>query len=292
MKSMTGFGKATLESPWARLTVKVRSVNSRYLDLDLKIPFWLQAMENEIKKELKKVFHRGRVELVLHPEWMARTPYQISLDPELIAAAYRNLSAVQKEKEIPGTLGMDTIVSLPGLVVLDATDLSLDAGQAAEVLGVVAGAAAAVDAMRRTEGETLKVEIERELTGIEQVVGGIEGLSAGVAAAAFEKLRTRLETYRLEQDLDQGRLVQEAAFIAERSDITEEVARLKSHAAQFRALVERAGPCGKEMDFLVQEMMREIGTLSAKARAPEVTALVVEVKSGLEKIREQARNIE
>jgi uncharacterized protein (TIGR00255 family) len=292
MKSMTGYGTGLLEKDWARISLSIRSVNSRFLDIDLKIPSVLSNKENELKSELKNYFSRGRIDVSIRFEWKAENPYRLNLDPDLFDSTYRRVLEIQEQKGIPGVVDLNTLLNLPNIVHLEESDLSLDDERMSDVLGALAMAAKAADAMRILEGKSLESDIEKNLGEVEQNVLRIEGFSAEFSKRVFEKLKVRLEQYPVGQPLDETRLYQEVALMAERSDISEEIARLKSHIAQLRALMRQDGPVGKEIDFLLQEMNREVNTLSSKARDSEISSLVVNTKSRLEKIREQARNAE
>jgi uncharacterized protein (TIGR00255 family) len=289
---MTGFGRAQVDAEGASLAVELRSVNHRHLDVSLRLPRGLAGLEVELRRRLGQRFARGRLDLAV-----AATPgaarASLELDLALAGRYVEAARALAAQHGIEGEIEAKELLGLPGvarLVELGPDETAL----APALLAAVEQAADAVAAMRRAEGEALERELRGRLAALRELAAEVAGRASEVAAAARERLGKRAEQLRAETGLvDEARLAQELVSAAERMDVTEEVVRLQSHAAQFEAALagDDAG-VGRRLEFLIQEMSREVNTIGAKSGDAPLAHRVVDLKAELERLREQVMNVE
>lgn len=289
--SMTGFGRGTAVRNGREITVELRSVNSRYFEYSSRIPRTCNYMDSRLKKQLNQRISRGKVELSLTMQEVDAGDTVVTVNLEL-ARSYQ-----QALDEMAQKLGMRSDTST-GLVsrfpdVLATRHADVDEEQLWEDVSAVA--AQALDrfvAMRAAEGEKMKTDIEGRLAFLEQCVGRVEALSAGrvenYTARLYEKLRVILE----DRELDDARVLTEAAIFADKTAVDEETVRLRSHIAQYREILSLNEPVGRKLDFLTQELNRETNTIGSKCQDLDITRIVVDMKAEIEKIREQIQNLE
>jgi uncharacterized protein (TIGR00255 family) len=298
--SMTGFAQARIERDGWSLRVNLRSVNHRFLDLHLRMPDGFEVFEPRIRMAIRDRLRRGHVDVNVYYE--PAGPASVEVNRE-VAEAY--MKAVE---ELRGQFGVKTepdliaLFRLPGVVAAPGLTRELQSEEAQERLGAqleacLAQALGRLETMRRSEGQTLACEMQGLLARIAEQTDEIESLAERIRPAFAHRLETKLTELLSGAQLDPARLAQEAALLAERSDVTEELARLRSHVEQFRKLLVGAGEAGKKFDFLLQEMQREANTLLSKTPGVEseglaITTFALEVKSDIEKLREQAQNVE
>jgi len=289
---MTGHGRATVERAGRRATIEIRAVNHRFLDLKLRGAPIAPAVEDQLGARVREQVERGAVTVTVHLERRGEAA-ALRLDADAARAAHATLAALAEELgAAPPELAL--VLAQPG-VLASSDDLSDDAAAGEAVLEAGVQALAALGTMRATEGAALARDLGARL---DTLVGLIDRIAVA-AAAQPDEVRRRLgeRLSRLLDDarvaVDPGRLAQEVALLADRADVTEEIVRFRSHVSQVRALLgEPRSAVGRRLDFLVQELGREINTIGAKSSAAEISRLVVEGKAELEKIREQAQNIE
>jgi uncharacterized protein (TIGR00255 family) len=298
--SMTGFAQARIEQDGWSLRVNLRSVNHRFLDLHLRMPDGFEVFESRVRMAIRNRLQRGHVDVNVYYE--PAGPASVEVNRE-VAEAY--MKAVE---ELRGQFGVKTepdliaLFRLPGVVAAPGLTRELQSEETQERLGAqleacLAQALGRLETMRRSEGQTLAGEMQGLLARIAEQTDEIESLAERVRPAFARRLEAKLTELLSGAQLDPARLAQEAALLAERSDITEELARLRSHVEQFRKLLAGAGEAGKKFDFLLQEMQREANTLLSKTPGVEseglaITTFALEVKSDIEKLREQAQNVE
>ena len=288
--SMTGAGQATVEHPAGRFTVEVRSVNHRFLKTSLRTPLALSSVEPEIEARVKKVAERGHVSLNVRFKPSAKGA-TIAIDDEGFAAGAARLRALA---EAPGLREpvLSDVLRLPG-VSEDALDAADDALKAAALEGVDQALVGLV-AARRTEGAMLVAEM---LTIFERVtfhVHDVQGCAAQVPERVRDRLHARLADLLRGSGVapDPEQVAREVALAADRADVQEELTRLRAHVAHAREMLEKGGPLGRRLDFLVQEMHREANTIGSKTAELDVTRHVVELKADLERLRQQVQNLE
>jgi len=290
VKSMTGFGRSAGTLPdGTEATVVVRGVNHRFLDVAVKLRDELASMEPAIRKVVAGVVSRGHLDVLIRTVRPAgRTA---SFDTEA-AARYAGLWREESAKRgLPADLSARDLLSLPGVVRSEET-ADADSSFEAPLVALVTQALAGFDATRRREGAALALALERILARLESGVARLDAERAGLAARIQALLRERIAKLAAGIPLDEGRLAQEVAILADRADISEEIDRLKSHVAEVRRLLSAAGPSGKRLDHLAQELHREVNTAGAKVREAGATRLVLELKSDLEAFKEQVQNVE
>jgi uncharacterized protein (TIGR00255 family) len=296
MRSMTGYGRGVAERGELRATVDVRSVNHRFLDLKLR-PGPLAAAEDAIAARVRSAVERGSVTVSVHLTGGGAASMRI--DTGAAAHAHRALAELAAGLGMPGP-ELALVLAQPGVVVAG-EPASADDGTSAPATALAAldAALAQLDAMRTGEGAALAAELRLRIDELVAIRGRIAVLAATAPQHAARRLRERVQ--RLLDDaapagagvaVDDARLAQEIAVLADRSDVTEELVRLASHLDQARALLDAPGAVGRRLEFLVQEIGRELNTVGAKSISAEITTAIVDGKAALEKIREQVQNVE
>jgi uncharacterized protein (TIGR00255 family) len=289
---MTGFGAASFEVEGQRFAVEIRSVNHRYLDVQVRLPRALGKFEGELRAELKGRFARGRFDVVVAPPAGAGSLQRVRIDAAVVAEYVSAAAELQRSQPVAGGLDLAALLSLPGVASFVEAELSEEALRTALARAVDA-AAGALDAMRGAEGKVLAQDLRARLDRVEELAAALEARAGDVRGAVRERLRRRLAELAQELGgLDEARAAQEIALAVERLDVTEELVRLRSHAAQFRALLEQPEPVGRRLDFLLQELGREANTVGAKSADASLSQLVIELKAELERCREQVQNVE
>jgi len=291
IKSMTGYGKAEATSEAGRIIVEIRSVNHRYGEIYIKIPRALMSFENEVRKLVAGRLKRGKIEVFVQQEGVAGASPQPMLDLQL-AKVY--LDAFMKMKE---ALGLHEPVTL-SLIAAQKDVLSLGESDSAtatlheELLAAARDAVDNLDAMRLREGAALMEDLANRRESLSTLIARVAERAPLVVADSAKRLTERVAQLAGESGVDEGRMAQEIAFMADRCDITEELVRFDSHLRQFDETLLMDEPVGRKLDFLLQELNREVNTIGSKANDPDIVSCVVQLKAELEKIREQIQNIE
>lgn len=289
--SMTGYGRAEQVLNGRDITVELRSVNSRFFEYSSRIPRTCAFMEDKLKKLVAARVSRGKVELNLSIQNVTAADTVVQVNWQL-AESYKNaFQAMADRMDLKNDATVGMIARFPDVLTQTAAPTDPDALWA-DVEQVAVQAVEAFLAMRAAEGEKLRADVESRLTTIETLVGQIEQNSAGRVQAYTERLYARLKEILEDRSIDEARLVTEAAIFADKTAIDEETVRLHSHVAQYRAILALDEPVGRKLDFLTQELNRESNTIGSKCQDVSITRLVVELKSEIEKIREQIQNIE
>ncbi len=292
IKSMTGFGRASAESPAGRATVELRTVNNRGLDVKLRSRDLDGATEHALLAHVRAALRRGSVSVSVE----VKAAHASAFDQEWFVGLASSVESLRRTLKIETPLDMPALASFAALVKDDGEK----AGKARIDWGglepVVSQALALLEQSRLREGQALAQDLEGRRLRLSQIAQALEGLTRGAAQRAGDRLRARVAVILADSALDPQRVAQELALMADRSDVTEELVRLKTHLQHFATLLqsgEGAGEgVGRRMDFWLQEIGREFNTLASKSQDAEVSALVVDAKAELEKIREQAQNIE
>jgi uncharacterized protein (TIGR00255 family) len=296
LKSMTGYAQArAVENGWS-LRVTIRSVNHRFLDLHLRMPDGFEPLEPRIRQLIRERIRRGHLDVTVHYELAG--PSAVGVNQEVAAAYLQAANALRKQFGLQSEPDVASIMRLPG--VIGAASASLE-GELELLEKVVSRCMIEsldkLDRMRGDEANHLRQDMSARLKNIAAMASSVATLAERARPAFAKRLETRLKELLGEAQLDPARLAQEAAIAAERSDVSEELARLHSHVQQFETLLATSSDVGKKLDFLLQEMQREANTLLSKtpgneAEGLEITRLALEIKSEIEKIREQVQNIE
>jgi len=292
MKSMTGFGRGAVSGENFAVSVEIKTVNNRFLDLNLRMANELQNLEANLKRTIQNRLSRGRVDVFINSERTGEIVYE--LNRPLIAGYISALKQMQDEFSLTGEPDFNNIARLPNALQPKAADLSEDFTNGVEE--AVTNALDELEKMRAVEGESLKTDLNNLLAEIESHLPKIESESANVADEYRQKLTKRIENLLAKSEtqieLDQARLAQEVAYLADKSDIAEEITRLKSHIEQFRGIMREEKEVGKQLDFLTQELNREANTIASKTQNLIVKESALQIKSAIEKIREQIQNVE
>jgi len=294
IRSMTGFGQASSEEGEIRISAQLRSVNNRYTDLRFRQPTELAPLEPRMRRKILERVRRGRVEVSIAVERLDGQEARPVLNRALLDELAHAREILTGEYGLRGEPDMASVLALPGIFKLETPEVDWDETQKAALFRALGEAVEALDADRRREGEALRGEILRRLETMSGLASRLRDGAADVPARVRDKLLQRLESLRGEVELDPARVAQEAAFLADRGDVTEEIVRLEGHLRQASTLLgEPDGkPVGKRLDFLVQEIHRETNTVCSKAAELELTRTALTLKAETEKVREQVQNLE
>lgn len=291
LKSMTGYGKGTSQSAQGSFTVEIRSVNHRYGEVSIRMPRSYLALENEVKRTVAAWLKRGKIDVYVQWEEAGAGQAAPQVDHALAKGYFEAFNKLAGELGMLAQVPLSLVVSQKGVLHEQAPEQDEEANGAL-LLEAVQAALAAIDAMRAREGEALVSDLEARRAQIAAWVGEIGDRSPRMVAEYQQKLKGRLEQLLGDVELDPARLAQEVAVLADRCDITEELVRLSSHFAQFDEALRMKEPVGRKLDFLMQEMNREVNTIGSKANDAEIASLVIRIKAEMEKMREQVQNVE
>lgn len=291
IKSMTGFGRGRAASGEIEVLTEIRTVNHRFLDVSVKLPKTYNAFETQVRKIVSETMHRGKFDVTLTRMAGKSGLVEVTLDESLADSYYRCLSNLKNKFGLSGEITVSDMLTLKDIIVPAENEGQIER-EWPLIEESLRNAVEALDQMRRAEGASLWHDIEARLFLVRDTVALIEPLVDQVVLAAKERLERRVKDLSGGLELDQDRLAQEVALIADRADVTEEMTRLKSHVEQFINFFAEGSPLGRKLDFLLQEINREVNTLGSKSASTEIATHVVYMKSELEKIREQTQNIE
>ena len=292
MNSMTGFGRGSVSGDGFEVSVEMKTVNNRFLDVVLKLGGELQTLEAPMKKLISNRLSRGRVDVNIQYDRTQEISYE--LNRPIISGYLNALNELKSEFEIGGDPDINVIARLPNIFSVKKDEAGSDFMLA--VGNAVTAALDDLETMRASEGEMLKKELSERLSNIEKLTETIEKEAGNISEEYRQRLTKRitelLAKTESQIELDQGRLAQEVAYLADRSDISEEIARLLTHIEHFRSIMDEEKEVGKRLDFLTQELNREANTITSKTNNMVVKENALQVKSEIEKIREQVQNVE
>lgn len=278
---MTGFGASEQDG----LKVEIRSLNHRYIDISVKMPSILMGHEIAIRNLIKQHFSRGKIDAVI--SFTEKRSSNIQINKEMARGLFEAFTELQKEMSLPGELTVGFFSGYRDFLITDSPEYNPEA-----LYSAVKDALLKVEVMRKEEGRALKKELSERLENLQALVAQIEELSKNIVYNYKESLSKRVNELISDSSIDEARLSQEVVFIAQRADICEEITRIKSHVQQFGSSLSKGGVIGRRLDFLVQEMNREANTMASKAVNAELINRTIDIKSELEKIREQVQNIQ
>jgi uncharacterized protein (TIGR00255 family) len=290
IKSMTGFGQGGAEGDGFRIRVDIRSVNNRFLDIHTRLPQELASLEVMLKKQVQAALKRGRVDITVAVEQFRQSSFEINRP--LVSGYISALAELKKEFGLEGDPSLELIAKLPGALQTTQGAAQLDEALVNGVIAAVSQALVTLAEMRVVEGQELAVELGSRLENIERQMPAIEGEADRLPMIYRERLAKRLQDMQANALVDEARLAQEAAMLAERSDISEEIARLKSHITQMREILHSDEEVGKRLDFILQEMNREANTILSKSNDLAISDAAIVIKTEVEKLREQSQNVE
>ena len=290
IKSMTGYGKSSLVVNAREYQVEMKTVNHKYIDINIKIPKIISYLEEDIRKEISKNIKRGKVDISIGFENYSKEGNHVRINTELAKMYIANLRKLAEEENLSTNIEVIDISRLPDVLTIKN---DLDESQIKEeLLSVVRDSISQLLVMRENEGAKISEDIHAKILQVEEKIQEIFTLSTGLIEEYVVKLEARIKELLKTEDMDKARLMQEVVIYADKCSVEEEITRLKSHILQLRNLLETNEPTGKKMDFLLQEMNRETNTIGSKANSLEITNRVVDIKTILEDIREQIQNIE
>jgi uncharacterized protein (TIGR00255 family) len=293
IKSMTGFGRAHgVVGEWS-VDVALRTVNHRFLDLNVRLREEHADLEPAIRRAVANRIARGKAEVTVRLRRIQEPAHEITINESLLEGLLSRFAALSAKFPIGGRLEVRDLLTVPQVVHVESTVEALEIGQVEQIAAIASHAAAEVTRMRETEGRLLVADLQERIAFLGERLGRIAQARQDILERLHATLKERLAVLFADTPLDSGRLEQEAVMLADRSDVSEEVTRLDAHLDQFRDLLGRSTePVGKKLDFLTQEIQREINTIGAKCRDLAVTRDVIDMKSETEKIREQVQNLE
>jgi uncharacterized protein (TIGR00255 family) len=289
--SMTGFGKAELLKDEVKAAVEISSVNNRFCEIQFRLPKFLTSLEPEIKSIILRTITRGKINYTLSWEESLSPSNYVKLNQEA-ADVYYNLFKELKEKyNLSGEIRIENFINLPDLMKVEREEYDLKKAWKI-VKEVTQIALSEFNEMRKTEGKRLSRDLKLRISKLDKTIKEIEKLSESNVQEYRKRLKDKISELLQEHELDEQRLAQEVAFMAERCDVTEECIRLKSHHHQFLSALEEKASVGKRLTFLLQEMNREANTIGSKANHASISEKVIFLKEEIEKLREQVQNIE
>lgn len=291
IRSMTGYGKGDAVSEQGSFTVEIRSVNHRYGEVSVRMPRAFLSQENEIKRQVSTVLKRGKIDVTVLWEEASGVDSIPQVNRELAQGyceAFRQLSGALG---LPGEVPLTLILAQKGVLRDSGTAID-ETGLLPQLTAAVRSAVTAIDSMRTREGEALAADLLARRRQVAEWIEQIRIRTPLMVTEYQQKLSTRLEQLLGDVELDPARLIQEVALLADRCDITEELVRLNSHFTQFDEAMHMKEPVGRKLDFLMQEMNREVNTIGSKANDAAIASLVIQVKAEMEKMREQVQNVE
>ncbi len=296
IKSMTGFASVTREDDRATIAVTIRSVNHRYLDLQLRVPQALAAIESDMRALVGKYVARGRVEVGLSLQLRQVPGVDVEFNQTFGAALEKAIEQARSCGLVTGALTPGDLLRMPQALTIRERPIEAAAAAQEEIAAraqtVVGEALADLDAMRAREGGHLRADLDQRRAFVAGLVERVAVAADEGRVAMEERLRERVRELRQELDADETAVAQEIVRSAARSDISEEVARFRAHISHWVTLADSAEPCGRKLDFLLQEMNREVNTMGSKADGLRVSELIIAAKAELEKMREQVQNVE
>ncbi len=291
IKSMTGYGAAAGNSGDIGLNVELKSVNNRFLDCSVRMPRMYIFAEDKIKSLVQKYISRGKVDVFITVDSSKADDVVVTLNEPLAEAYIAAYHQMSEKYGLKNDLSAVSLGRLQDVFVVEKKEIDADEF-AADLEKVAAAALENFNAMRETEGEKLRSDILDKLENIESLAARVAERSPQTVAEYRERLEQKMAEVLATADIDKSRIVTEAAIYADKVAVDEELVRLKSHIAQMRDMLTKDGPIGRKLDFLTQELNREANTTGSKCNDVEITRMVVDIKSEIEKIREQIQNIE
>lgn len=292
LKSMTGYGKSTVEVGDTKIHVEIRSVNHRFLDITTKMPHALLFMEERLKQVVKGLLTRGRVDIFVTLEGETFIEKKIDVNWKIVDQYFTRLKDIQRRYDLTGDISIDMVSKLDHVFSEKEMENDADEWQMA-LLEAMDNAARQLVEMRLKEGHELYEDLKKRITEVRRWLSSLDERRPMVIEEYKERIRARIEEYTKEQlRPDETKILQEVALLAEKGDITEELTRLQSHFIQFEGTLSMDEPVGRRLDFIVQEMHREVNTIGSKSNDGKMTEMVVNLKSEMEKVKEQVQNIE
>ena len=291
IKSMTGFGAGDAETADFKVHIEIKAVNQRFLETNYHMPYSMNMFENQLTKKIKEYASRGKLDINIRFQDLRDKAVTVKVDKGLVAAYGQALQEISSQLELSAPVTAAQIASYPDVLKLNEENADLEAAQPV-LMQAMEQALESFVAMREAEGQNIQRDLLVRIGTLENFVGELEKLAPEIVAAYRQRLENLLREYLAKEDIEESRIIQEVALFTDKVNYTEETVRLRSHFDQFRQIITAGEPVGRKLDFLIQEMNREINTVASKANSAGAAQFVVDVKSEIEKIREQIQNIE
>ena len=291
IKSMTGYGRGEWQGDGKKVEVEIKSFNHRYCDISPRLPRRIIPLETQMRNLIRQRISRGRIEVFVQVDETSLAEQKLELDLNLAKDYHLALKTLQESLGIPGEVRLETLAAFRDIFTRKEVETDLEK-EWVVVQTALEGALSALEAMRRDEGTRLSEDFLGRLDVIAKMVQEIEEKAPLALRACRDRLAQRVQELSEGFGIDQARLAQEVAFLAERSDITEEIVRIRSHLKQFREMLNSPEPAGRKLEFLLQEINREANTIGSKANDAGIAQVSVGIKSEPEKMREQVQNVE
>ena len=289
--SMTGYGTAKGEIEDLDVTIELKSVNNRYLDTSVRVPRGFVFLEDKIKSTIQSKLSRGKIDVFVTIDSSSSEDLIVRINEPLARGYIEALKSLSEEFELSNNVDAVTISRFPDVLSLEKKEMDMDAVSAG-IQELTLAAVADFDRMRAIEGEKLQLDLYEKISCIESLLGKIEEEAPKTVEEYQNRLLQKMKDVLEDSSVDENRIIQEAAIYADHIAINEETVRLHSHIAQLKMMIEQGSPIGRKMDFLIQEFNREANTIGSKCQNSEVAHYVVDMKSEIEKMREQVQNIE
>ncbi|CDE15168.1 yicC domain protein [Clostridium sp. CAG:470] len=292
IRSMTGYGKQNLSVEGREYQIEIKSVNHRYLDINVKIPKAISYLEETIKKEISNKIKRGKIDVFVSFENNSEEGRKIEINKQLAKLYIEQLKELAQEEKIESNIEVMDIAKIPDVLTIKVDEENSKIKD--EIKQVTQGAVTRILEMKNIEGEKISQDLLQRIRNIQSKIVEISAKSTGLIEEYVVKLEKRVKELLKNDEVDKSRLAQEVVIYADKCSIEEEITRLKSHIFQFENLISnnQDGAIGKKLDFIIQEMNRETNTIGSKANNLEITNGVIDIKTEIEDIREQVQNIE
>ncbi len=291
IKSMTGYGRASGCVEKQEVTIELRSVNNRFLDCSVRIPRVYTAVEDALKSEVQKAISRGKVDVYVSIDSSKADDVKINLNKPLLEAYLATFNEMSDKYGLKNDISVMSVSRLPDIMLVEKKETDLDAFSEG-LCAILRDALREFDAMRKREGQKLAEDMLSRLAEIERILRIVEERSPKTVQEYRQRLEQRMKEVLENREVDEARLITEAAIFADKIAVDEETVRLRSHISQLKDMLVSEQPMGRKLDFIVQEFNREVNTIGSKCNNTEMSHMVVDMKAEIEKIREQAQNIE
>jgi uncharacterized protein (TIGR00255 family) len=291
MRSMTGFGTHLQRSTDYEVQVTIKSINGRFLEIKPHLPRAYQALESQVKKLAKETFQRGTVDIYIHRRVLRSAQSDVSLNIGAAEQWMKNYKKLAKHLGVEAQVELKDVAGLPDVFTVTEQQVISEKEKKVLLQSLASGIKKA-QAERLREGKALKAEVSKLLQGLSKTLKDIRSEASKVKPKLKAKLKKRLEALINQEDIDPQRQAQEVAILVDKGDISEEIVRLEEHLKRFKELLKSENSVGKKLDFYCQELLREFNTIGSKSSFAELTAKVLDAKSGVESLREQVQNIE
>ena len=291
IKSMTGFGAGSAENNDFKIQIELKTVNQRFLETNFHMPYSLGSFETNMVRKIKDYVARGKMDINVKFQDLRPQESQLSVNLPLVEAYGQALRDIETKLHLTDTITAAQIAAYPDVILTDTVEQSLEEAEPV-TLAALEAALRRLVAMREEEGQNMEQDLLQRIGILEDYVEQLAILAPEIVASYKGRLEKLLGEYLQREAIEETRIIQETALYTDKVNYTEEIVRLRSHFAQFRSILQAEEPVGRKLDFLIQEMNREINTVASKANAVGAAQVVVEVKNEIEKIREQIQNIE